>query len=47
MSKVDHRRFPRRAVTLMRGDTGRRKAVLVTGLSPADVQTRLALPPTA
>lgn len=38
---------PRRAVTLTRGDTARRKAVLVAGLSPADVRTRLALPLTS
>jgi uncharacterized protein (TIGR00251 family) len=38
---------PRRAVTVIRGDAARRKAVLVTGLSPADVHARLALAPTS
>jgi len=38
--------IPRRAVTVIRGETARRKAVLVAGLSPGDVHARLALTPT-
>jgi uncharacterized protein (TIGR00251 family) len=32
---------PRRDVALLSGDTGRRKGILVRGLTPADVEARL------
>jgi uncharacterized protein (TIGR00251 family) len=38
---------PRRAVTVLRGDTSRQKLVRIEGLSPADLKARIAgaLPP--
>lgn len=34
-------RVPRRAVDVLRGDTSRQKTVRITGLSAADLQSRL------
>jgi uncharacterized protein (TIGR00251 family) len=33
---------PRRAVTVLRGDTSRQKLVRIEGLSPADLKARIA-----
>lgn len=41
---ADALKVPKRAVRLLRGETGREKLVLVEGLAPAEVQRRLALP---
>jgi uncharacterized protein (TIGR00251 family) len=38
---ADRLDLPRRAVTLLRGDTSRQKLVRIDGLSPAEVNARL------
>lgn len=38
-------RVPKRSVTIVRGDTSRRKTLLVAGITPSDLTTRLLLPP--
>lgn len=40
---ADRLGLPRRAVTLLRGDTSRRKVIRVTGLTAPEAHTRLGL----
>ncbi len=39
---ADHLDLPRRAITVVRGDTSRQKVLRIDGLSAADLQARLA-----
>lgn len=38
---ADHLDLPRRAITVLRGDTSRQKVLRIDGLSSADLQARL------
>lgn len=38
-------KLPKRAITVLKGETGRNKIVQIDGLDPAEVERRLALAP--